>query len=64
MPRRKSHVELDEAGELDVGNPTELGRQYRALQDRLPQLVVIGGCCGTDQRHIAAIAAACATTLN
>jgi S-methylmethionine-dependent homocysteine/selenocysteine methylase len=61
---RKSHIELDEAGELDDGNPAELGSQYRALRARLPQLVVLGGCCGTDQRHIAAIAAACATTLN
>jgi S-methylmethionine-dependent homocysteine/selenocysteine methylase len=35
---RKSHVELDEAKELDDGNPAELGHQYRALRDRLPQL--------------------------
>jgi S-methylmethionine-dependent homocysteine/selenocysteine methylase len=56
----KSHAELDEAKELDDGNPVELGAQYRALRDRLPHLVVLGGCCGTDQRHIGAIAAACA----
>ena len=55
----KSHAELDEAKELDDGNPVELGAQYRALKDRLPDLVVLGGCCGTDQRHIAAIASAC-----
>jgi S-methylmethionine-dependent homocysteine/selenocysteine methylase len=55
----KSHAELDEAKELDDGNPVELGAQYRALRDRLPHLVVLGGCCGTDERHIAAIAAAC-----
>jgi len=55
----KSHAELDEATELDDGNPAELAAQYRALVDRLPHLVVFGGCCGTDQRHIAAITAAC-----
>jgi S-methylmethionine-dependent homocysteine/selenocysteine methylase len=55
----KSHAELDDAKELDDGNPVELGAQYRALKDRLPHLVVLGGCCGTDQRHIAAIATAC-----
>jgi homocysteine S-methyltransferase len=55
----KSHAELDEADQLDDGNPVELGTQYRALRDRLPHLVVLGGCCGTDQRHIAAIASAC-----
>jgi S-methylmethionine-dependent homocysteine/selenocysteine methylase len=55
----KSHAELDEAKELDAGNPKELGGQYRALRDRLPHLVVLGGCCGTDQRHIAAITSAC-----
>ena len=55
----KSHAELDEAKELDDGNPVELGAQYRSLMDRLPHLAVLGGCCGTDQRHIAAIASAC-----
>jgi S-methylmethionine-dependent homocysteine/selenocysteine methylase len=55
----KSHAELDEATALDDGNPVELGGQYRALCDRLPDLAVLGGCCGTDERHIAAIASAC-----
>ena len=55
----KSHAELDEAEELDDGNPEELGRQYRALTHSLPHLVVLGGCCGTDFRHIAAITSAC-----
>jgi S-methylmethionine-dependent homocysteine/selenocysteine methylase len=55
----KSHAELDEAKELDAGNPAELGAQYRSLMRRLPHLAVLGGCCGTDQRHIAAIASAC-----
>ncbi len=54
-----SHAELDEAEELDEGNPQELGAQYRALKDRLPQMIVFGGCCGTDHRHIDAIGRAC-----
>lgn len=56
---RMSHAELDAATELDAGNPDELGRQYRALQARLPQITVMGGCCGTDHRHIEAIGSAC-----
>ncbi len=48
----KSHAELDEAEELDDGNPVELGSQYRELKDMLSNLNVIGGCCGTDHRHI------------
>jgi S-methylmethionine-dependent homocysteine/selenocysteine methylase len=51
----KSHKELDESKELDVGNPGELGRHYRRLRNNLPDLNVLGGCCGTDQRHIEAI---------
>lgn len=56
---RKSHAELDAATELDAGDPDELGRAYRALRRHLPHLTVLGGCCGTDDRHIAAIATAC-----
>jgi S-methylmethionine-dependent homocysteine/selenocysteine methylase len=56
---RMSHEELDAAEELDEGNPDELAEQYRALRDRLPNATVLGGCCGTDDRHVAAIAAAC-----
>ena len=58
---RKSHAELDAATELDAGDPQELGRQYRELRRRLPHLSVLGGCCGTDHRHIVAICDACAT---
>ncbi len=53
---RKSHAELDEADTLDSGDPAELGEQYRALRERLPALELLGGCCGTDHRHVAAIA--------
>jgi S-methylmethionine-dependent homocysteine/selenocysteine methylase len=55
---RMSHAELDAATELDEGDPNELAAQYLALRDRLPNAGVLGGCCGTDDRHIAAIAAA------
>jgi S-methylmethionine-dependent homocysteine/selenocysteine methylase len=58
---RKSHAELNESPELDMGDPAELGTQYAWLkQHRLPRLNVLGGCCGTDQRHLESIAAACA----
>ncbi len=50
-----SHAELDEATELDEGDPDELGVQHAALRDRLPAVTVLGGCCGTDARHVAAI---------
>lgn len=56
---RMSHAELDEAEELDEGNPTELGSQYRSLRALLPNLMVVGGCCGTDHRHIESISAEC-----
>lgn len=53
---RMSHAELDEAEELDPGNPEELAQQYGELRALLPNLNVMGGCCGTDHRHIGAIA--------
>lgn len=55
---RLSHAELDAATELDAGDPLDLGARYAALTARLPRLNVLGGCCGTDHRHLAAIAAA------
>ncbi len=51
----KSHAELDESTELDDGNPVELGEQYREFKQKLHQLNVFGGCCGTDHRHVEAI---------
>jgi S-methylmethionine-dependent homocysteine/selenocysteine methylase len=54
-----SHAELDRATELDDGNPVELGGQYGQLVNRLKHLNVLGGCCGTDHRHIQEIAKAC-----
>jgi homocysteine S-methyltransferase len=55
-----SHEELDEAPDLEPGNPTELAAEIAALRDRLPGLTVIGGCCGTSHTHINQIAQACA----
>lgn len=56
---RCSHAELDVATELDAGNPVELGALYADLRARFPQINVLGGCCGTDHRHIEAISSAC-----
>jgi len=53
---RLSHAELDEAEDLDEGAPAELAERHRELRPRLPNVNVVGGCCGTDHRHIAAIA--------
>lgn len=53
---RMSHAELDESEVLDDGDPVEFGDQHRALLQMLPNLRVIGGCCGTDHRHVAAVA--------
>lgn len=52
---RRSHSELDESTDLDAGDPTELAHAYRELRDVFPELAVVGGCCGTDDRHVAAI---------
>ncbi len=52
----RSHAELDEATELDRGDPDELGAAHGRLRTLLPHLTVLGGCCGTDERHVDAIA--------
>lgn len=51
---RMSHAELDAATELDDGDPAEFGQLYAAFQSRLPRLRIIGGCCGSDDRHVGA----------
>lgn len=55
-----SHTELDKATELDPGNPTELAEQFKQLRRCWKGLTVLGGCCGTDTRHLAEI---CKTNL-
>jgi S-methylmethionine-dependent homocysteine/selenocysteine methylase len=52
---RKSHQELDEAEELDAGDPAELADAYVALRGKLRAMNIVGGCCGTDARHVAAV---------
>jgi len=51
----KSHAELDASTALDAGDPQALAAEHRALLARLPWLSVLGGCCGTDHRHVASI---------
>jgi homocysteine S-methyltransferase len=51
----RSHAELDAATELVEGDPVELARAQDALRPRLPNLALVGGCCGTDARHVAAM---------
>lgn len=54
----RSHGELDEAADIDAGDPMALSQEYREFSERYG-LKVLGGCCGTDSRHVAAIALAC-----
>jgi homocysteine S-methyltransferase len=55
----KSHAELDESESLDSGDPVDLGRRYLSLRRAFPRMRILGGCCGTDHRHIAAVCDAC-----
>jgi homocysteine S-methyltransferase len=57
-----SHAELDEAEELDEGDPVALGRENAALRELLPSVRLLGGCCGTDHRHVTEMAAAWSDT--
>ncbi len=52
---RKSHAELNDSAALDRGDPAELAAAHRELRRLLPRLRVVGGCCGTDPRHVAAM---------
>jgi len=58
---RLSHAELDEAEELDEGNPEEFGSDHGKLRASFTHLNVFGGCCGTDHRHIENVARTLAT---
>lgn len=55
----RSHTELNASPDLDAGDPQELATQYAELLNRHPFLTVMGGCCGTDHRHVEEIALAC-----
>ena len=52
---KMSHAELDNAEKLDEGNPQEFGQEYRVLRSKLPKLNIVGGCCGTDHRHVESV---------
>jgi homocysteine S-methyltransferase len=55
----RSHAELNESETLDAGDTQDLGHRYRRLRTAFPAMRILGGCCGTDHRHVAAIAAEC-----
>lgn len=61
---RRSHAELDSASDLDAGDPLELGQLYRGLRGKFEHLTVLGGCCGTDHRHVDAIRLACSPAVS
>jgi homocysteine S-methyltransferase len=50
-----SHAELDVMTQLDSGDPHDLADRYLRLRTPLSRLNVLGGCCGTDHRHVAAM---------
>jgi S-methylmethionine-dependent homocysteine/selenocysteine methylase len=50
-----SHAELDESASLDDGDPEAFGRQLSTLLAMSSHLTVLGGCCGTDHRHIESV---------
>ncbi len=51
----QSHEQLEEASELDEGDPQLLAAAHSRIERLLPGLSVVGGCCGTDSRHVAAL---------
>lgn len=56
----RSHAELDSSPDLDSGDPVDFGHRYRALRGRQAQLTILGGCCGTDCRHVEQVSYSCA----
>jgi homocysteine S-methyltransferase len=50
-----SHAELDAAETLDDSDPVALAGDHLSLRDALPGVRLLGGCCGTDHRHVAEI---------
>jgi homocysteine S-methyltransferase len=54
----QSHAEQDASRALDAGDPDDLARQVLRLREPLPSLNVLGGCCGTGEAHLKAIARA------
>jgi homocysteine S-methyltransferase len=60
----KSHAELDQSTELDIGDVIDFGRRYGALKKACPAIRVLGGCCGTDHTHIESVCNSCLTGAN
>jgi S-methylmethionine-dependent homocysteine/selenocysteine methylase len=58
---KKSHAELDQSTELDIGDMAELSQMTADLRAKWPNLTILGGCCGTDARHIEDMLKACLT---
>jgi homocysteine S-methyltransferase len=52
---RLSHAELGSAESLDEGDLDEFGALHVELNQLLPNLKVVGGCCGTDHRHVGCV---------
>lgn len=50
-----SHEELDAMTELDAGDPVALTAAHARLEELLGGVDVVGGCCGTDATHVAAL---------
>jgi S-methylmethionine-dependent homocysteine/selenocysteine methylase len=50
-----THAELDVMEELDTGDRDLLVRASRELRELVPSLSIVGGCCGTDATHVAAL---------
>ena len=49
-------IALCSLGHLEDGDPVELGQQMGDVAKRFPRADILGGCCGTDERHLAEIA--------
>ena len=55
MRRRRAMQSWTKPRTLDDGDPDDLARRDDSLRPGLPAMSVVGGCCGTDHRHVAAI---------
>lgn len=54
---RLSPEELDGRAELDSGDPASFGQEMAALHTEMG-VRLLGGCCGTDDRHLTALVTA------
>ena len=52
---RLSPEELDGRAETDAESPESFARSSLTMAERF-DLSIIGGCCGTDERHIRSLA--------